>query len=497
MDIPVLPHHSLPPHSRHRAHRASVGVYSFQSTDSVQDPLSSSLPPKWNNTHTRNRSASCHLSLTNNTLHVSSSTDSLQREAEGTPLTDHILKVGREMEDPKAHDLKFLLEDAKVLHKKLMALDMEGVNLEKVGLFSTETLASFQTPSMQKPHLLISDKLLLRQKILLKLRQSAVSEDQCTATPAYSSTTLPRQGKSLPQRILRRQRSSSIKLIPSSQTDSTCVSDTSKSKILKRNILSAFATLRSPKRVHGDLSRPLSNEPRPLRHSIASFFTQKTFDQSLDQRTSAPPMLGAPVADIIITPTSQTPANNSRNRCRSLDILDFNSPSDDSELFTKQPSLSLAPPTYHTPCMAQRLQNSDLYRNGMSSMSDANSRQRSEGSVSSVFTGSQLSLSGSKSMPSSPIISSQTARWRKSMPSSPIPSLRTAQWRIGSNGRRFERERNVVRIQSCNFDENSNAPSPRQKKWWKRISQINLKSPTTIRRKSGSPNSYQLLTGSI
>ena len=308
MNMDVLSRHQATSNSRHRVGRASVGVCSFQSTSR---PAASTLPPKWKSHDKSNKDKSTSASQTLRSLVQSTS---FMKDKARTPLTDQILEVGRGMDNPKAQDLAFLLEDAKILHKKLMALDMEDMDLEKFGLFSNEALASFQTPPKpqlkKKPSPVAYEKLLLRQKKMLKSQQSNLPAVLTPTSPMQRASSVTQHSTSFP-------RASASSLTPNS-------ANPLKSKSLKRNIFSAaLGHLKGQKRVNGSLSKSM-NEPR---HNSAAFFSNRSHEQSPDQSMAMKSRSlnhlnrRSSLASVVMASISQTSPKKNLNRSSSLDFL--------------------------------------------------------------------------------------------------------------------------------------------------------------------------------
>ena len=160
-----------------------------------------------------------------------SSTMMSRRPRGNQPLTEKILKIGSELDDPKATDLAYLFEDAKLLHQKLMALNLEDVDLKKVGLFSSETLETIESSAR-------------------KLKSKA-------ATLGHSSSLASFNG-SVPSSASNSPYQSMVSL-----SNGMSGSVSKKNKSLKRSIISVFGRSKSHKQ---ESERSLNQS----RHSFAA-----------------------------------------------------------------------------------------------------------------------------------------------------------------------------------------------------------------------------------
>lgn len=124
------------------------------------------------------------------------------------PITEQVLKIARKMSDPKALNLAYLLEDAKVLHQKLMALSMEEVDLKKVGLFSNEHLVAMEASAKKAKEASAYEERLIRAKTLtnvspslrssvtgLNSSQHTISKTLCQSTISLDSAKKSRSLK--------------------------------------------------------------------------------------------------------------------------------------------------------------------------------------------------------------------------------------------------------------------------------------------------------------
>lgn len=203
-----------------------------------------------------------------------------------TPITEQVMKLASKMEDSKVRDLAYLVEDAKLLHQKLTALETEGVDLTKVGLFSEETLASFTpppTPVTKRP----------RGRAYENIPNTKKNRARRASTTSASSGRIAAQNS---RKALSMPRGSIASL-------SSTVSEGTKSK--KRNIFASFGRAKG-KRSSEELSRSY-NEPR---HSVSSLALHHT-DSKAPEKTGSK-----------ATSLSQ---DSPMNRSSSLDVLSFDS----------------------------------------------------------------------------------------------------------------------------------------------------------------------------
>lgn len=163
------------------------------------------------------------------------------------PLTEQILKIGHQMNDPKAKDLAFLFKDAKILHQKLLALSMEEVDLKKVGLFSSEVLEDIEASS-KKSQVNSARKV---GCVMRHTHRGSVASSGGSVSPNMSSV-----GSNSPYQ--------SMLSLNGASPDSS----SKKSKSLKHSIFAAFGRSKSQKHVseqHKNLSLP--------RHSVGGMLS--------------------------------------------------------------------------------------------------------------------------------------------------------------------------------------------------------------------------------
>lgn len=340
------------------------------------------------------------------------------------------------MNDPRAQDLMFLVEDAKLLHKKLMALEMEDMDLEKVGLFSNEALASFQTLSKpqlkKKPSPLPQEKPLSRRKSKPgKLQRStSSSSSQSMASPKISVPSTPKQSTSFPRMVA---------LSPNTNN-----ANYSKSKSLRRNFFSVFDYLKSPKRGNSDAMKYLK-QPR---HSIATLFSNRSHDRAPDQSMATMSrslnQLHRRSSAATITTTSTSSATN-LNRSSSLDILSCRNHG--SELMATPPSSHQTLPTSPTYSLHSSMCNSptDSVSSPLQSRSPSSprffSRHRNSMGVSVSLLVSQESLGEGRSVSVPPSLSS-SCHFSSS-------GARAVRERVSSNDERLRLKEEAVEADAC------------------------------------------------
>lgn len=262
-----------------------------------------------------------------------------QQQQQATPITDKVLEIAKGMDDPKASDLKFLLEDAKMLHQKLLALNTEGVDLKKVGLFSNEVLNSIE--ASKRPKVVVSQR---------AATLAAASRRTSVATSDYSYT-------------------------------SKGLSAEKKSKSLKRSILGAFGRHRQSSECQS---------PRTLPRN-------KSMDAAL-QRQKKVVSLSRPGS-----PKRSRSSKESVRRSSSLDCLDQDSdpsqPSPASSSATPPNSPSLPVPERRESSARQRLARSLTGGFG----SKKSSKPPTSPRLRPPRTGDRAFPWGAQSMPNSPL----------------------------------------------------------------------------------------------
>ena len=200
------------------------------------------------------------------------------------------------MDNPKARDLAYLVEDAKVLHKKLTVLETEGIDLQKVGLFSAETLASFKPPPppiKKRPRGIAYENVVSTKGDRNRKASSVGSSSPVSTTPTHGT----RKAQSLPR--------SSI----SSVGSPTLGRAKSKSR---RSIFSSFSRAKGKRS-----SEELSNSMNGPRHSVSSLAIHKPDGKA----GSLNHLAGVGIASYL------SQGDSVMNRSSSLDVISFDSPS--------------------------------------------------------------------------------------------------------------------------------------------------------------------------
>lgn len=288
---------------RSRSERVSVATCSMR--DRVpRGENSSSLSPQVDRRGLNNKfPAAVSMTSLQLTGTSKSSTMMCRRPIANQPLTEKILKIGREMDDPNATDLAYLFEDAKILHQKLMALNLDDVDLKKVGLFSSDTLETIESSAR---------KLKAKSATLNSQRSSMASLNSVLSgtseSPYDSMSSLTNWGG-----------------------NGSGGSMSKKSKSLKRSLFSVFGRSNSQKQKseRQALSRSLNHS----RHSLAALTMPRNSSGISRSR-----------------PTSPVRKNKSRTfgRSNSLDFLDRDDFGPDDMESSPPPPLPLTPsPSSH------------------------------------------------------------------------------------------------------------------------------------------------------
>lgn len=214
------------------------------------------------------------------------------------PITRQVLEIAGRMDDPKASDLKFLFDDAKLLHQQLTALNTEGVDLKKMGLFSGEQLekieASATLAKRPRPVYTPTRKPASRNSEELHHRASLASSGSLASLrlslSSASSSTLSLNGGG-----------------------GTCPNTPKKAKSLKRSIFGAFSRSRSKSGLDQTLVKSLSMP----RYSLGDIRSQR-----------------APATRVSLSrpnsPQHRRKPPSSLPRSSSLDFLDRDDPVPDS-----------------------------------------------------------------------------------------------------------------------------------------------------------------------
>jgi len=289
----------------HRPPSSSSPSYSNynQSIPSISRTSSAAaFSPRWarnsvpSRGHTPSRSGASPVP----TLTRSATTSLSRQESDSkTPISDEVLRMASKMDNPKARDLAYLVEDAKLLHKKLTALETEGVDLEKVGLFSAEALASFKPPPppvKKRPRGIAYENV---PPVKGDRTRKASSVGSSSPVSVFGATPGTRKAQSLPR--------SSLPSIGSPTLDRT------KSKSRKRSFFSSFSRARG-KQSSQELSRSF-NEPR------LSSTSSRAIHQPDDKTGSLNHLAGVGGAYFL------SEDGSIMNRSSSLDIISFDSPS--------------------------------------------------------------------------------------------------------------------------------------------------------------------------
>ena len=279
----------------------------------------------------------------NKSLTISRSTPRLT-QAGSKPITEKVLQIAGKMDDPKARDLKFLLEDAKLLHQKLTALNTEGVDLKKVGLFSNEVLQNIEA-SAKRPKTVYTHK---------------------------GNSLVSRESRNSVDYHLAKSNGSANRSLSPYYSTMSLNEDAKKSKSLKRAFLGAFTRHKHVSESSIAKSRSLprynSQDEHQLTHKVLSL-----------SRPNSP---------------KRKKSSSSFRRSSSLDFLDHNpEPSDETPVSTPSGSPPLAP-----------RRGSRLGRS-FTGFSFKRSKDKSSRSKSSPKLPQPLKLQGdvAHSMPSSPL----------------------------------------------------------------------------------------------
>ena len=271
-----------------------------QSVTNICQTSSSTLPPKWssrtrstNYVHTPSPPPIAKLSRSSSNLPLGGRSK--------TPITNMVLRVAAGMDDPKARDLAYLVEDAKILHKKLSALEMDGVDLKKIGLFSPETLASFTPPPPPPPPTQKRPRGVAYEN-LHPTKQEKTRRSSSMAAPGAGYNTI-RNALSLPRNSI-------------SSVNSATGPDHTKSKSPRRNLFSFGRSKGQHKRSSEDLLSKTHDETHDEpRHSVPTLVMYQRLGDKLSEKSGS-------LSHLVSAGVSQ---DGALNRSSSLDIINLSS----------------------------------------------------------------------------------------------------------------------------------------------------------------------------